>query len=257
MYSKYKIIRGGIGDILQSIPFVLENKSLEYIVITHCSKAFEIFKNLQVENIQYIYFKDLNSLKNAELKLFEYLKLNFSEAELCPRSLYFQKYPFDDDLAAPNFEKNNKPIIGIHPFGSEFSNNVYIKTLGKFSKNIDMSVIESIICDNFNYFIFGLDHELSEFKLREMDNIKYIKYDNILHSLNSVKYCDKFISSDSGFKTMSSMLKIKTYCLIPDIQDQFRDDNFIYPYVKDKVMNVYKFNDTAKEKEEIIKFINF
>lgn len=257
MYSNYKIIRGGIGDILQSLPFVMKNLDLNYIVITHFPSACKIFTSVGLKNVEYVYFNDLRSLQNAQLRISKYLELNHSKAENCPRSLYFEEYPFNSDTDHLKKFENNKTVIGIHPFGSEFSNNVYTKVLKKVSKNIDASVIESIIDDNFNYFIFGLSHELQDLGLKEKCNMKYIEYDDIVLSLDAVKCCSKMISSDSAFKTMSSMLNIKTHCLIPNIEDEVRDCNFIDPYIKDKVMNIYKFNDTAKEKEEIIKFINF
>ena len=88
------------------------------------------------------------------------------------------------------------------------------------------------------------------------DNVKFVSFDNILHSLNTVKYCDLLIGVDSCFKTMSSMQRISTVCLIGNFSDPTRDTLFINQYEKDGVMKVYRLNDFENEKDQVIEFIN-
>ena len=45
--NKSFLLKGGIGDILQHLPFMLENKSLRYIVVTHFSEAKYFLENLE------------------------------------------------------------------------------------------------------------------------------------------------------------------------------------------------------------------
>ena len=51
--------------------------------------------------------------------------------------------------------------------------------------------------------------------------------------LELVKLCSSFIGTDSVFKTMSSMNRVPTKCILGDFPDEIRDQYFINQYEKD------------------------
>jgi hypothetical protein len=254
-------IRGGIGDFLQCLPALLAKPAEEYYIHTHYSKATEFFAQFGIENIKTFLFKNSQEhdeqidiiLSDCDPKA----TTNFAE---CPRILYSQ-LEFSKDIqdqvdSFVNFANNN-PIIGIHPFGSDFSKNVY----SKFNlpiKLIPAEIVSSIINNDankqYNYLIFGSNKDLENYNVQSSENVRYVCFDNILASLACVSKCKKFLGTDSCFKTMSSMNEIPTYCLVGDFDDQTRDAYFIDQYVNDGVMKIFKFKNIENQKDEILKF---
>ena len=254
-------VRGGIGDFLQCLPAAMANPSKEYYIHTHYSKAKEFFNEFGLENTKIFNFK--NSQEHDEQidvilsDCVPKVTTNFAE---CPRILYsrlgFAQEIQDQVDSHINFGNDN-PIIGIHPFGSDFSKNVY----SKFNlpvKFIPAEIINSIIDNDTNkqnnYLIFGSSKDLENYNLQSSENVRFVCFDNILTSLACVPKCKKFLGTDSCFKTMSSMNEIPTYCLVGDFDDQTRDAYFIDQYVNDGVMKVFKFKDIGNQKDEILKF---
>ena len=254
-------VRGGIGDFLQCLPAAMANPSKEYYIHTHYSKAKEFFNEFGLENTKIFNFK--NSQEHDEQidvilsDCVPKVTTNFAE---CPRILYsrlgFAQEIQDQVDSHINFGNDN-PIIGIHPFGSDFSKNVY----SKFNlpvKFIPAEIINSIIDNDtnkqYNYLIFGSSKDLENYNLQSSENVRFVCFDNILTSLACVPKCKKFLGTDSCFKTMSSMNEIPTYCLVGDFDDQTRDAYFIDQYVNDGVMKVFKFKDIGNQKDEILKF---
>ena len=254
-------VRGGIGDFLQCLPAAMANPSKEYYIHTHYSKAKEFFNEFGLENTKIFNFKNSQEhdeqidviLSDCNPKV----TTNFAE---CPRILYsrlgFAQEIQDQVDSHINFGNDN-PIIGIHPFGSDFSKNVY----SKFNlpvKFIPAEIINSIIDNDTNkqnnYLIFGSSKDLENYNLQSSENVRFVCFDNILTSLACVPKCKKFLGTDSCFKTMSSMNEIPTYCLVGDFDDQTRDAYFIDQYVNDGVMKVFKFKDIGNQKDEILKF---
>lgn len=254
-------VRGGIGDFLQCLPAAMANPSKEYYIHTHYSKAKEFFNEFGLENTKIFNFKNSQEhdeqidviLSDRNPKV----TTNFAE---CPRILYsrlgFAQEIQDQVDSHINFGNDN-PIIGIHPFGSDFSKNVY----SKFNlpvKFIPAEIINSIIDNDTNkqnnYLIFGSSKDLENYNLQSSENVRFVCFDNILTSLACVPKCKKFLGTDSCFKTMSSMNEIPTYCLVGDFDDQTRDAYFIDQYVNDGVMKVFKFKDIGNQKDEILKF---
>ena len=91
--------------------------------------------------------------------------------------------------------------------------------------------------------------------MQESDNVKFVSFDNMIHSLSTVKYCNALIGLDSCFKSMSSMQRIKTICIIGEFKDETRDAMFVNQYVKDGIMKVYSAKNLEDEKESFVNFI--
>lgn len=253
-------LRGGIGDFLQTLWFVSNNPNEEYIIHTHYDKAKEFFSSFNVNNVDVYIFKNIaehdaqvDSIVN---KHGENSTQNIREV---PRAFY-SKIEFDEkikeeaDYLVKTFQ-SEKPIIGIHPFGSKFSSGVH-SDFNLPQKFIPAEVLKSIINTNYNYLIYGTESELDSYGIEESDNVKFVRFDNILKSLATVFHCSKFIGVDSCFKTMSSNLKIPTFIILGDFQDPLRDAMFINQYESDGIMKVYRLKDFEAEKSNIIDFLS-
>ena len=147
-----------------------------------------------------------------------------------------------------------KKIIGIHPFRSDFATSVY-NAHHLPAKKLPSGIVNAIISDDYNYLIFGSEKDFSNYDVAKRDNVKLVSCENILHSLCAVKYCSLLIGLDSCFKSMSSMQRINTACIIGDFNDPTRDSYFIDKYVADGVMKVFKTNNESADKEKIIDFL--
>ena len=66
--------------------------------------------------------------------------------------------------------------------------------------------------------------------------------------------CNLLIGGESVFKTMSSMSKIQTLVIHEDNNNRFRDRVFIYPYIQQDIMHVYKYKHLEKEIPLVINF---
>ena len=177
-----------------------------------------------------------------------------------PRSFYSDlDFGEEANLIAENFIKTfptAKEIIGIHPFRSQFASSVY-NHFDLPAKQIPVDVVQKIIDNNDrNYLIFGSAKDFSNYDLKESENVKFVSFENILHSLSTVKYCKTLIGLDSCFKSMSSMQRINTICIIGQFKDEPRDTMFINQYENDGVMKVYRLNNFEIEKDKVIQFIN-
>lgn len=252
-------IRGGIGDLLQHFWFIKNYPNKEYIVHCHFDGAKDVFDYLGVANCSFYKFKDMES-HNSQVDVIkaDHAPENQSDIQETPRSFY-SDLDFGDaaNKAAEdliNSFSSKKDIIGIHPFRSAFATSV-CEEFNLPVKKIPVELINGIINSNFNYIVFGSAKELSEYGLQESENVKFVSFDNILHSLSTVKYCKILVGSDSCFKSMSSMQRITTICILGDYPDPIRDTMFINQYVKDGVMKIFKTKDIDADKEDIKKFI--
>ena len=64
-------IQGGIGDFLQHLPFILENKSAQYIVATHFKGAQLFFKALGIKVNKYYFYSNKEEYSyNYELRYY-------------------------------------------------------------------------------------------------------------------------------------------------------------------------------------------
>jgi len=252
-------IRGGIGDFLQSLWFVRAYSHKDYIIHTHFKKAKEFYDHFGIKNTSFYPFSDSAS-HDAQVDVIvkEQGENSTKNIQETPRAFYsaFDFGEEADEIAQKLVDsfKEKKNIIGIHPFRSGFALSVY-DSFNLPAKIIPLSIVQSVINSDNNYLIFGSKQELANYGLSESDNVKFASFDNILHSLNLVKFCSNVLGVDSCFKTMSSMQKISTVCLIGDFPDQTRDAFFINQYVNDGYMMVMKIKDMQAEHDQVLSFI--
>lgn len=249
-------VRGGIGDILQSWNYIQSNPDLEYIVHSHYSNVKEIFEYLKAKNCHFYSFSDFSSHnEQVDAIVKDFGQGVQQETVDIPRVFYstFQFSFVDEELSLSAFESFEKEqyTVGIHPFRSGFARSVY-KDHGLPCDVMHSEILEALIEPDKNYLIFGSDNELKEVELKESDNVKFVSFNSILTSLNTVKYCKKFIGLDSCFKSMSSMQRIPTLCIIGDFQDEVRDKMFLNQYVKDGVMDTVRVRNLVLEEDMVI-----
>jgi hypothetical protein len=241
------LIKGGIGDFLKNLPFILKNKNLNYIVVTHYRDAIIFFGALKIKIDHFYFYKNLDDLAIIKKKLLKYSNLYDS-----PQSTYIS-----DSFSAKQrpFFSNKKKTIGIHIGGSQFSIEDQ-KKQGVITKNLTPNFLYSLLLllykQDFNVILFGSKYEINKFDLRKYKALRFANKINIIENLARVKECDFFIGSDSAFKTISSMLKIPTILLLANNKDSYRDRVFIDPYVKDRIMQVIKFDDLSDQSIELI-----
>ena len=256
-------IRGVIGDFLQCIPYATSNiDGNEFFIHTHFKGARDFFEEFGIQDAKYFYFQNPQEHDAGvdEILAFCNPKINTNFKE-CPRTFYFDCQFSDEAIACAedlaNSFSEKKPIIGIHPFGSGFSKDIY----SKFNlpiKFIPAETIANLINKNrnYNFFIFGSPQELESWGLSgDFDGlVRFVSFSNIVNSLACVKHCVKLLGTDSCFKTMSSSHKIKTYCLVGDFDDQTRDFYFIDEYVKDGFMKTFRYKNMEQQKSEVFDF---
>jgi hypothetical protein len=233
-------LQGGIGDFLQMLPFIDDNKKhpIRYWCVTHFKGADLFFKSIGIK-LEKLYVFDtheqqvqiMNSLPRDEMLY------------ACPRSYYFNIDPFTPEK--PLFD-NGKPTVGVHVGGSSYSINVQ-KQFGMITKNLPLRLIESLKSDDYNLLVFGLPEELVD--IQEADNVKKVCHEDASKSLAYVSQCKVVVASDSAIKTMSSMLKIPTFVWLGDYPDAPRDNGFINPYIVDKVMKDFRYKNQEEEFE--------
>lgn len=251
-------IRGGIGDFLQTIPFAMTHLDREYYIHTHFSKAKEFFNEFGVENIKIYNFETIADHDSQTDEILSCADPKEEKPfEVCPR-FFYNNLIFKNEAVLiaerlVNSFKEKKKIIGIHPFGSQFSTNVY-SSFNLPQKFIPSSIVSEIISEDFNYLIFGSEKELSNYGLKESDNVKFCSFDDVVCCLACVQYCSKFLGTDSCYKTQSSMLRIPTFCIVGDFEDHTRDVMFINQYVRDGVMKILKFKNISQQGSEVVTF---
>jgi protein O-GlcNAc transferase len=236
------LVWGGAGDLLQCIPFMLANCNLpvRYVVASHLPGAGDLFQTLGITIEKIAVFHDLASQKQV-LDSFRQL----GELHPCPRCQYFPAPPF----AIPTrlFDARRK-TVGVHLGGSTFSIDI-LRQHGLPSKSLPARVLQLFLHDDINLLVFGTQDEIAAFQIPEQDNLRFICFPEISKSLAYVSHCDAFFGTDSAFKTMSAMLQIPTVVWMGDYADRPRDEIFIDPYVRDKI--IYTFRYTRLDDEEI------
>jgi ADP-heptose:LPS heptosyltransferase len=201
----FLLIRGGVGDFLQYLPFMLQNKSLRYIVVTHFPAAKSFFTFLGVNVVEFYFFSSPKeySLINAAIDK----RINIYH---CPRAIFFSNNPFKKYFANHNNNKKGKAlVVGIHTGASQIGLDKALPR--KFVKKL----INKLIVDGYKIIFFCTRDERKSLTLKEQKKISIVSDLNIIKNLAKVNECDFFIGSDSAFKTMSSMLKIPTLVILP------------------------------------------
>lgn len=253
--QKSYLLSGGIGDIIQSIPFLLspEGVAAKILVMSHQLGARDLLLGLGVRIEKFLYFSNSDDKKNAESELGIY-----GQIYPCPRFHYLEKNPFP---MVSNLFGDRKKVIGLHLGGSKYSVEMQ-KKLGLPTKNLPEKIIKELIKLDINILIFGEKIELEKVDMPDAANLKVLISGSIFDVMSHVAQCDIFLGSDSAFKTLSSMLKIPTMVWLGDYVDEFRDDNFIKPYIIDGHMEVFRYLNLENQKEfnlgirKTISFIN-
>jgi len=237
-----KNIIGGLGDFLQIIDSA--KKEEEISVYTHQSyqTAFDFFQGIDVKaNIE-----TFDSLEELQ----ELYQLSYEtplERTLHPH-IQFPDHSlnFANNFKKANLQNLSKVTVGVHPFGSDFSNKHW-GDLGLPTKNIPINLIDTLTISfsDYNFLIFGTESEIAQW--RGQINATFICCPNIWDSLACVSLCDSFVGTDSSFKTMSVMSKIPTIIVVGDYEDNFRDDNFITPYKRRGQLTTIKFTELDEE----------
>lgn len=208
-----KCIIGGIGDIFLSLQKAQEEG--ECIVYSHFPRAKEFVESFGVKVPYFKYFKNIEEMPkifNEEILGHDYFPDIGIQRK---RNLLF---------------KSDKPLIGVHPFGSNFSNE-YWKKRGMPIKHISKQNINHLVnkfSDKFNFVIFGSKEELSNYKIHNAHNVNLPIED--IPSAVSECYC--VIATDSAIKTFSAAMRIPTYVAVGNYKDQLRDEKFLLPYIQ-------------------------
>jgi len=236
------LLLGGIGDFLQCLPFIDANKDkpYRYACVSHLKGAKEFWNAVGLELEGLFIFKNMdeqNQILNALPKSVKYVH--------CPRAQYFPEFPFN--LEKPLFT-NGKPVVGVHINGSAFAIDTQ-KRFGMILKSIPAKVIKELKSKEYNLMVFGLEEELRGTGLRQSETLKFVCHENPAKSLAYVNQCHAVVGSDSGIKTLSSMMKIPTFVWLGDYHDEPRDQMFIDPYIKDGVMKVFRYKDVNAQFE--------
>ena len=239
------MICGGVGDFLQHVPYMLNNKSDRYVIITHFPKAKDFFETIGVKVEKIYTFTDREEEKaivesvSKEVNLYR-----------CPRNLLMDTSPFLPETPIYN---NNYPVVGLHAGGSSYAVNKEIKS-GNVPKTLPKSYIDGLIKElgklDVNVIFFGMKSEIESFDISENEKLKFSCHEDITKSLSVVSQCNAFVGSDSAFKTMSSMLKIPTIVLCSAPKNNFRDRMFIDPYIKHQIMSAFKYTTFSNKEVE-------
>ena len=128
-------IKGGIGDFLQYLPFVLAHPQYRYLVASHLACPEEFFSAFGIEV--------------EEVSL-----LDVWVALISARVVVFDSNPF---LQEPLLFTNNRPVIGVHLGGSSYSVNIEDR-FGFPSKTLPVTVFNALVSagTQYNFLLFGV-----------------------------------------------------------------------------------------------------
>ena len=220
-------IRGGIGDFLQHLPFILKHKSYSYIVLTHFLHAEAFFKALSVNVKKYYFYTNWEDYIEIRDKL-----QKLPDTAICPRTLFFKTNPF---ISTKKKVLKKPYVIGIHMGSSKLA-------AGKaLTPDFVLKLIALLLYSQYKIILFGTKGELKSLHIKTHRAILLAQDQNVIKNLSLVNQCNLMIASDSVFKTMASMLNIPSIVLHKDNKNPFRDRTFVEPYVKAGSMSVYKY----------------
>lgn len=229
-------VKGGIGDFLQCLPFMMAHPEHRYFVVSHYGNATAFFAHLDIS---------VNELPLGAVR----------GVEDCPRQLFFAGNPFPRPQL---IFSGKRPVVGIHLGGSDYSLSTE-KRFGFPPKAIPTVLLDLLVersDDTYDFLVFGSPQELDRLGWIDNPRVRMVRSDDITVSLSHVIECTAMIGSDSAFKTMSAMLRIPTIVLMGDYRDDHRDDRFIHPYYMEHVLSYFRYKDLTCEDEldEAVKF---
>jgi hypothetical protein len=245
MEKKTFIVMGGIGDILLAYSGIkvlidtFKEKNLKCYLFSHFNNAPDLLNRYYFE-YEFIYYKDQKELDS--------LKDKINDIQSDPNFIG-DINDYNNDLYPKIYTKYT--TIGIHPFGSNFSNDFLINKRNVVSKNLSLKFVDDVIekiykqYSNTIFMIFGSYNESSWY----FENPFY-SYPTILPAFNNdinstiflVEKCDLVIATDSAIKSISCIMKIPTIVLVGDYQDHPRDSKFINPYIENDCLITIKFS---------------
>jgi hypothetical protein len=227
-------IKGGIGDFLQCLPFVLEHPGNSYLVASHYDRATQFFQSLGIEISEFSYGRLVGT-------------------SLCPRRLFFDDPPF---RRQSRIFGDRRPVVGVHLGGSDYSLSTELR-FGFPPKALPGRVLDELVRGgpDYNFLVFGSPSELEALDAIVSRRVRYVREQDVTVSLSRVSECDVLVGSDSAFKTMSAMLRVPTVVWMGDYQDLHRDGNFVDPYVAAEVMEVFRYRHFSSA--EIARGIEF
>jgi len=246
--SRTLLLEGGIGDFLQCLPFLksLGENTRRILVVTHFKDARSFFARLGIDVMELYRFSNLEELQRVHRAISATNKLS-----RCPRQQYFEQPPFEARSVAFPHER---PVLGVHLGGSAFSIAIQ-RQWGVATKNLPVALLDQLLSTHhFNIILFGTRSEIDSLAATECDSLRFACDPDVIESLSLAAQCDAFVGSDSAVKTMTSMLRIPTIVWLADYPDPMRDSVFIDPYVRDRVMQVFRFNGQAADLEKGVRF---
>jgi len=233
-HRAYHII-GGIGDILQSFDSA---RALRHVfVYSHYARALDLLRPLGIAC----------TFTHFELETYQAIRPIGSR-------LPYSSYPHLE-FPAPRLETREPgPIVGIHPFGSAFSN-AYWSARGKPAKFLGREVLLQLLAmlkpTGTRVLLFCAPDEAPLLRALLPPGagtwVVVVAEDDIWKSLVRVRECTAVIGVDSAIKAMSCILRIPTIVLLGDYADPFRDRHFIDPYVRDGVLQVIRFRRLSSD----------
>lgn len=251
---------GGIGDLLlemdrlESLPDFLNRDQFEVLVASHAKNIEHLFEHLDYK-FRFIYFNSQDQKKEVYQLLsdlnkqddFEVIKIRdfFKSLSLTMSNYLDDRGGFVDHIKTYSSKlniKNNSPIIGIHPFGSKFSNDFLVRCNNYPSKNIPSEIIKGIVdyidttFKNSHTYILGLKDEIDSLEIEPKDNLTLFTSSSLWESFSIVDNCDLLVGADSVMKSFSCMRKIPSIVFLGDYSDPTRDPRFITPYFDDGVL---------------------
>jgi hypothetical protein len=239
--ARLHVVDGGVGDFLQFMPYMLTTDA-RFAVIVHFKGAKELLRSIKVRPEKLYYYTDDEDKR-------QYVEnLHYKEALVqCPRMFYMESSPFKKQ---PKLFNNDKKTIGVHLNGSALAFKTH-RARGMTIKTIPPDIVHAL--SDYNVIVFGLPDDIAATQLKQSDSVKFVCYLDIAKSLSYVEQCDDVVAADSSIKTMSSMLKIPTFVWMADHVDEFRDGVFINQYVKDGIMDTFRFANAFSDFDEGIR----
>jgi hypothetical protein len=257
LFSAHSIF-GGIGDAILCIDAALEAKIVN--LYTHQMTTAKLLQDFGIEIAEikhYTGLAEMNRLSHVgkPVRQSKYLAApiptgkSFHPSNTLQGSMCFSgSQGISEDLKATIYRR---PLIGIHPFGSHFSNEFWASR-NEPIKSIEPKYVKHLIDElslRYNVVIFGHQHEL-DFLNKQISDVHapWYAYTDIIDTFQVVSQCEAIIGTDSCIKTMASVLKIPSYVFCGDYYDHYREVGpFLQPYVDDGIMKVTKFKKQTKD----------
>ena len=238
--KSYLEIHGGVGDFLQHLPFILNNKSAKYIVATHFLDAKDFFETLGIEVSKYYFYNNQNEHRaiRGELKKIQY-------SYWCPKNVFFNQIPFS---IKDRPQLKTDVIIGLQIGSSRLTNS-------PLTVKFALALLDILCKMGCSVILFGTKKEIDQLKLKPRKELFLANDKDITKNLALVQFCNLLIGGESVFKTMSSMSKIKTLVIHEDNNNRFRDRVFTNPYIQTGVMNVYKYKNLDREITLVVDYV--